>query len=109
MSDPVKGDFGTFSDFCHRADPTYPKGKNGKFQCPCCYYFTLDEVGGYDICPVCFWEDDGTTGEHGFSPNGVPLHIARLNYLKFGANTERDSKHTRPPKSNEFPTNNADS
>lgn len=35
--------------------------------CPCCGYKTLEEVydlkegTGYEICPYCFWEDDGTT------------------------------------------------
>ena len=24
----------------------------------CCGYRTLDERGAFDICPVCFWEDD---------------------------------------------------
>lgn len=102
MSDPVKGDYGTFADFCHRPDPEYPKGKNGKFQCPCCHHFTLDEVAVYNICPVCFWEDDGTTGEHGFSPNGVSLEEARQNYQKFGADTERNIKHVRPPLTEEI-------
>lgn len=32
-----------------------------KYPCPCCGYKTLDEIGGYDICPYCDWEDDGTT------------------------------------------------
>ena len=101
MSDPIKGDFPTFTEFCHRPDPTYPKGKNGKFQCPCCDYFTLDEVGVYNICEVCFWEDDGTTSEHGFSPNGSTLNEARSNYLKFSANSEQDAKHVRPPTQDE--------
>ena len=36
------------------------------FHCPCCRYKTLteiynvDEGTGYDICPHCNWEDDGT-------------------------------------------------
>jgi uncharacterized Zn finger protein (UPF0148 family) len=30
-----------------------------RFLCPCCYMPTLDERAGYDICPICFWEDDG--------------------------------------------------
>jgi len=102
VSDPVQGDFPTFAEFCHRPDPAYPKGKNGKFQCPCCHHFTLEEVGIYDICPVCFWEDDGTTGEHGFSPNGLPLSEARANYSLFGANSERDAKHVRLPKPEEL-------
>jgi Cysteine-rich CPCC len=103
MSDPIKFTGDGFAEFCHREDPVdYPKGKNGKFQCPCCYHFTLEEVAGYNICPVCFWEDDGTTGEHAFSPNGIELTEARANYQKFGANTERDLKHCRPPLTDEI-------
>lgn len=30
-----------------------------KKQCPCCDYFTLDSRNDYEICPICFWEDDG--------------------------------------------------
>ena len=36
------------------------------FPCPCCGYRTLSECydsvegTGYDICPYCKWEDDGT-------------------------------------------------
>ena len=29
-----------------------------KYKCLCCGYQTLDTRGEYDICPVCFWEDD---------------------------------------------------
>lgn len=37
------------------------------FPCPCCGYKTLTEYfnpkegTGYEICPYCNWEDDGTT------------------------------------------------
>ncbi len=37
------------------------------YECPCCGYKTLSEKydvnegTGYDICPICGWEDDGTT------------------------------------------------
>ncbi len=37
------------------------------FPCPCCGLrtlteeYNLDEGTGYDICPYCNWEDDGTT------------------------------------------------
>ncbi len=37
------------------------------FPCPCCGFktlterFDLKEGTGYDICPYCGWEDDGTT------------------------------------------------
>ncbi|MEV5113035.1 hypothetical protein MRBL20_001149 [Peribacillus frigoritolerans] len=32
-----------------------------KYTCPCCGYKTLDEEppGTYDICSICFCEDDG--------------------------------------------------
>lgn len=33
--------------------------EDGPYPCPCCRYITLPTRGGYDICPVCFWEDDG--------------------------------------------------
>jgi len=30
-----------------------------RFTCPCCGYMTLgDWPGSYEICHVCFWEDD---------------------------------------------------
>lgn len=29
-------------------------------ECSCCGYLTLDNIGEYDICRVCKWEDDGT-------------------------------------------------
>lgn len=37
------------------------------YKCPCCGYNTLSEEynlskgTGYEICPFCGWEDDGTT------------------------------------------------
>lgn len=32
--------------------------KEKKVICLCCGYRTLDERGAFDICPICFWEDD---------------------------------------------------
>ncbi|MDE7478291.1 MAG: hypothetical protein K2M91_10135, partial [Lachnospiraceae bacterium] len=29
-----------------------------KYRCLCCGCKTLDSRAEYDICPVCFWEDD---------------------------------------------------
>ena len=30
-----------------------------KYPCPCCGFVVFDEqVGSYDICPLCGWEDD---------------------------------------------------
>jgi hypothetical protein len=30
-----------------------------KYSCPCCGFKTLEERGGFVICAVCYWEDDG--------------------------------------------------
>ena len=102
MIGPVKGNFVSFTDFCHREDPVYPKGKNNKFLCPCCGCYTLDEVAVYDICPVCFWEDDGTTGDHIFSPNGISLDEGRANYLKLGVSKERAVQYVRKPRREDY-------
>ena len=31
----------------------------GLLQCPCCDYFTLEERRSWNICDVCYWQDDG--------------------------------------------------
>ena len=33
------------------------------FTCPCCGYPTLAERGGFSMCTVCLWEDDGQDNE----------------------------------------------
>lgn len=61
--------------------------------CPCCNYETLVERGQYDICPVCFWEDDGNNDPNGYSgPNHMTLSEGRSNYEKYGACSEKEVK-----------------
>lgn len=76
--------------------------KGMRYLCPCCHYKTLEERGGYDICPVCFWEDDGQDDEDAetnrvFGPNHMSLTQARANYRRFGACQQRFLQHVRPP------------
>ncbi len=83
-----------------------PEG--GPYACPCCGYLTLDERGGWDICAVCFWEDDGQddkdADEVRGGPNGsLSLTAARRNFDLFGACHERSIHHVRPPKRREIP------
>jgi hypothetical protein len=79
---------------------------NLPLRCPCCGYKTLDERGGFDICEVCFWEDDGQddhdAGIIRGGPNGsLSLTQARANYKKFGACDERSIQSVRAPKPEE--------
>ncbi len=84
-----------------------PRSKGVLYRCPCCGYQTLTERGGYDICPVCFWEDDGQDDEDADNirggPNGaLSLTQARTNYREFGACKPDALKHVRKPKPEEM-------
>lgn len=70
--------------------------------CPCCRYFTLRSTGGFEICPVCFWEDDGQgdadADERRGGPNGdLSLAKARANFARFGACDRRFVEVVRAP------------
>jgi hypothetical protein len=77
----------------------YRLGPNNKWGCPCCGNYTLNERGSYNICPVCFWEDDGHTGniDEESAPNGLTLREAQDNFKKYEAADERVREHVRPP------------
>lgn len=85
------------------------KMKKEKRACPCCGCFTLDEPpGNYDICPVCFWEDDSFDILHPDEEsacNHISLNQARVNYKLFGACDEDMKKYVRKPKAGELRTN----
>src|SRR3954447_19194782 len=40
-------------------------GLMNRAQCPCCGYYTLDSRGSFDICQVCWWEDDDKSDMYG--------------------------------------------
>ncbi|WP_212972005.1 CPCC family cysteine-rich protein [Bacillus sp. J14TS2] len=63
-----------------------------KYTCPCCGYKTLEEEppGSYEICSICFWEDDG-------GANIPSLRKAQKNFLEFGACEERCIEFVRKP------------
>ena len=57
--------------------------------CPCCGYATLNERGGWNICLICWWEDDGQDNHNANvvcgGPNGkLSLTRARINFLTDG-------------------------
>ncbi|MDE7209916.1 MAG: hypothetical protein K2O03_00555 [Lachnospiraceae bacterium] len=102
-----------------------------KYRCLCCGCRTLDARGEYDICPVCFWEDemypyikdgalhllrneagmddkaDGYTGEdvldvESGANHGLTLRQGRENYKNFGACEKSMAAHVRKPHPSEI-------
>ncbi|MDH6214922.1 hypothetical protein M2283_002205 [Streptomyces pseudovenezuelae] len=62
----------------------------------------------YELCPVCFWEDDGQddhdADEARGGPNrGVSLSEARRNFQEIGASDERRIPLVRAPLPHEHP------
>lgn len=78
------------------------------YACPCCNNLPLSEQppGTYEVCPVCYWEDDPiqyTDDEYEGGANSVSLRAARENYLQFGACSEDVRSEVRKPKADEVP------
>ena len=79
-----------------------------KYPCVCCGFLTRETPsdGDYDICQICFWEDDPFQNENinaVFGANAVSLAQAKINFKKYGAMEERFVKNVRPPSKNEIP------
>ena len=73
-----------------------------RYKCPCCGCFTFgsEPQGNYDICPVCYWEDDPLQlidEDFEGGANKVSLKQARENYKQFGACEEGMTGHVRKP------------
>lgn len=71
-------------------------------RCPCCRSLTLCGRGGFEICPVCYWEDDGQDDHDADDVRGGPngtlsLSEARVNYQRHGASEPRFVGSVRKP------------
>ena len=77
----------------------------GAFPCPCCGHLTLEQgPGAYELCPVCYWEDDGGQLRYPTSSdgaNGISLVEAQQNHGRLGAVHKRFKSKVRPPRANE--------
>ncbi len=78
-----------------------------KYKCPCCGYYTFNEKpdGKYDICPVCFWEDDPIQRDepdYQGGANHVSLLQARINFKEFGACEREMVTNVRKPNRDEL-------
>ena len=70
-------------------DTRFRRIVGGKCCCPCCGYPTLNAWSGFEICGVCWWEDDGTgdraADRRARGPNGsYSLAEARANFEDHG-------------------------
>jgi len=71
-----------------------------RITCLCCGYKTIEQE--YDICPICFWENDLVQKDDpDFSggANKLSLKEAQKNFKEFGAVERRLIKHVRKPTS----------
>ena len=71
---------------------------NNHYPCPSCGFQVFNEPpGSYDICPICFWEDD--LSQLRFlktkSANKDSLIKAQINFRNMGAIEERLLRHVR--------------
>ncbi len=86
----------------HRRELGHPKADE-RYPCPCCGHLVFVEPpGSYDICPICFWEDDLVQlrwPDYSGGANQPSLIDAQTNYKKFGAKQERILEHVRSPNS----------
>lgn len=63
-------------------------------ECRCCGALSIHERGAYEICPVCFWEDDGQQDLDRVSgPNHMTLREGRENFKRVGACSEESLRH----------------
>lgn len=84
-----------------------PINESNIFRCPCCKFKTLHGRAQFEVCPVCFWEDDGQdeseASEVRGGPNGnLSLRQAQLNFFQFGAVEERFRGMVRGPHPDEL-------
>ncbi|MEG0407126.1 MAG: CPCC family cysteine-rich protein [Acinetobacter sp.] len=80
------------------------------YACPCCSYLTFGELpdGSFEICPVCFWEDDNVQNEdpdYAGGANAISLNIAKQNFQLYGAAKKEALTYVRRPLDEEIPKN----
>jgi hypothetical protein len=75
------------------------------YPCPCCGFLTFEEPSGsYDICPICFWEDDLVQlafPDMAGGANKCSLIEGQRNFASFGACERRLIANARPPRNEE--------
>ena len=77
----------------------------GQYPCPCCGHLTMGEPpGSFDICPVCFWEDDAIQlrwPDYAGGANGPSLVDAQQSFIGRGAVEGRLRRSVRKARDDE--------
>jgi hypothetical protein len=75
-------------------------GVDASYPCPCCGYLVFAQPpGSYDICPICFWEDDIVQLRWVRYPGGAntpSLADAQRTYVRTNATDLLALCHVRP-------------
>lgn len=70
-----------------------------KYTCPCCGYKTFSDLpGSYEICLVCFWENDPVqilNPWYSGGANRLSLAQSQINFQNIGASDENGKIHAR--------------
>ncbi len=79
-----------------------PQSSPKRYPCPCCGYYTLDQEppGTFELCPICFWEDDGVQfrdPDYEGGANRESLRQAQRNFQEFGAMSKHAISAVRKP------------
>lgn len=77
----------------------YMTDNNKSYTCPVCGYLVFAEPpGSYDICPICFWEDDIVQiayPDMAGGANNVSLIEAQNSFVRFGVSEQRFKENVR--------------
>ncbi|HUB31055.1 MAG TPA: CPCC family cysteine-rich protein [Terracidiphilus sp.] len=78
------------------------ENRENLYRCPCCGCRTLESPDAMQLCPVCWWEDDGQedadASEIRLTVNGhLSLTQARISYTECGAADPRFLPYVRKP------------
>lgn len=77
------------------------------YTCPCCGYKTFgsEPPGTFEICDICFWEDDNIQFHNPFYKGGanhISLKQAQENYRNIGVSKEDMKRYVRTPNANDI-------
>ena len=82
--------------FCNKL-----KTMHDLYPCPCCGYSVFSEPeGSYEICPICFWEDDGVQLAYPMMPGGANTNSVmecQRDFARTGACESRFVTNVRTP------------